>query len=234
MDFLSRVFPFLFSYSYNRSFVNKLRQKRHLFFLNFIQHISSLSAASVVRILDIGGTYHYWKSAGLLDHTRYHLTLLNIDAEYLPETIKGFSTVDGNAMSLDYPNNYFDIVFSNSVIEHMGSRQGQMRMAREVQRVGRSYYIQTPSKWFLLEPHCRIPFFQFLPKYFRAFLIYKFKINYFPTKSTYTECLKVSDSTIMLSYREFKSLFTEAEIIKETLFGITKSYTAVYLGSKIE
>lgn len=228
MDFLERAFPFLFSYSLYGAFVNKLRRKRHSIFLSFIDKVSPSSA--LVNILDIGGTYHYWKTVGLLDHTKYNLTLLNLNREYLPETINGFSSVSGNAIMLDYPDHYFDIVFSNSVIEHMGSREAQKLMAREVRRVGRSYYIQTPSKWFPIEPHCRIPFFQFLPKYLRAFFIYKFNVNYFPAKSTYTECLKVSDSTIMLSYREFKSLFPEAEITVETLLCMTKSYIAVNWG----
>jgi len=56
-----------------------------------------------------------------------------------------------------------------------------------------------------------------------------FDINYFPKASSYQEALQVSRSTLMLTKKEFRNLFPEAEIQVERLLGIPKSYTAIKL-----
>ena len=60
-------------------------------------------------------------------------------------------------------DNEFDIVFSNSVIEHVGDFWKQKLFSSEIQRVGKRYFVQTPSFWFPYEPHTLIPFYQFFP-----------------------------------------------------------------------
>jgi 2-polyprenyl-3-methyl-5-hydroxy-6-metoxy-1,4-benzoquinol methylase len=70
-----------------------------------------------------------------------------------------------------FQNDEFDIVFSNSVIEHVGSYEEQNLMASEVRRVGKRYFIQTPNLFFPIEPHFLFPFFQFLPLDYRVTLI---------------------------------------------------------------
>ena len=57
----------------------------------------------------------------------------------------------------------FDVVFSNSVIEHVETYENQRRMAAEIRRVGRRYFVQTPNRHFPLEPHFLVPGFQLLP-----------------------------------------------------------------------
>lgn len=215
----------LFSYERPDSFVNRLRIRRAHHFRSLLETIPRTGA---VRILDLGGTHHYWRTTGLLDPARYHITLFNLEAVPLPEGVGGFAVVAGDAMRLDLEDDAFDVVFSNSVIEHMGSREGMRRMAAEVRRVGRRYYIQTPSKWFPLEPHSRLPLFQFLPTAVRAAAIRVFNINYFPKRDTFKECIAVSHSTILLSKGGVRGLFPEARIRTERLFGIAKSYTAFH------
>jgi hypothetical protein len=71
----------------------------------------------------------------------------------------------------------FDLVFSNSVIEHLFSIQNQQKMANEVKRVGKNYYIQTPNKFFPIEPHWVFPFFQFLPFGLKVYLTKNFNLK---------------------------------------------------------
>jgi hypothetical protein len=60
-----------------------------------------------------------------------------------------------------------DYVFSNAVIEHVGSFQRQEVFAREVLRVAKKgYFITTPNFWFPFEPHYLLPFGQYLPRSF--------------------------------------------------------------------
>ena len=74
----------------------------------------------------------------------------------------------------------FDIVFSNSVIEHLGDIEGQRRMAKEIRRVGKYYYLQTPNRNFPVEPHFQFPFFQFLPKWLRTAIVRRWSIGWYP------------------------------------------------------
>jgi hypothetical protein len=96
------------------------------------------------------------------------LVCLNLET---PERYKIFGQLPGNcryvqgdARSLELPDQSFDIVFSNSVIEHVGTWEDQHAFARETARVGKRYWIQTPNKHFPIEPHMNFPYFQFLPR----------------------------------------------------------------------
>lgn len=223
---IGRLRRYLFDYGDPDSFVNRVRRKRSA---RFMRLLSRLPPGAIVRILDIGGTCHFWEtSVGAMDPDRVHMTLLNLEPTRLPDHAVAFSALVGNALDLPFRDEAFDIVFSNSVIEHMGSREGQQRMADEVRRVGKRFYIQTPSLWFPLEPHSHIPGFQFWPRLLRAVAIRTGTVHYFPGKPTLRDCLTVSDSTILLTRKGVQALFPAAHIYTERLFGIVKSYTAVY------
>src|SRR5206468_3871499 len=56
------------------------------------------------------------------------------------------------------------IVFSNSVIEHVGTREDQRQFAREVARDGKKYWIQTPNRRFPFDHHVMLPAIHFPPK----------------------------------------------------------------------
>ena len=73
--------------------------------------------------------------------------------------------------SLPFRDREFDIVFSNAVIEHTGSRRQQAAFAREACRVGKAFFITTPCRWFPFEHHTGLPFLHYLPPaLFRAVL----------------------------------------------------------------
>jgi hypothetical protein len=74
----------------------------------------------------------------------------------------GFQAVIADGCGLPFPDQSFDMVFSNAVIEHL-TPEGQQRMAREILRVGRSWFVTTPNFWFPIEMHHKLPLFQFLP-----------------------------------------------------------------------
>ena len=76
---------------------------------------------------------------------------------------RGFEAVLADGCCLPFPGESFDIVFSNAVIEHVTPEQ-QQQMAREILRVGRSWFVTTPNFWFPVEMHHKLPLFQFLPR----------------------------------------------------------------------
>lgn len=118
--------------------------------------------------------------------------------------------VIGDARKLPFPEKSFDIVFSNSVLEHIGDYKQQKLAAKEIRRVGKKYFVQVPNKNFPIEPHYFIPFLQFLPvklqKMFTYFLFGEKEEIYLPTK------------------RQLKILFPDGSIVEEKFLGLTKSF----------
>jgi SAM-dependent methyltransferase len=72
--------------------------------------------------------------------------------------------VQGNACALPFPDQSFDVVFSNAVIEHVGDIERQRLFVAETLRVGRRVFLTTPNRWFPIEVHTRLPFVHWLPK----------------------------------------------------------------------
>jgi len=220
------MFKLLVNHHKKNSFVNQFRQKRFELLKNGIE---KLIQKDHFKILDIGGDIQYWKNIGW-QHPACKIHLLNLYESKVPENeTDQFSSSVGNGLSLEYKKGEVDLIFSNSVIEHVGSYENQQIFAGEVRRVSNKYIVQTPSIWFPLEPHSLIPLFQFLPHPIRALLIMTFNINYFPKAKTYKAAIKVSHSTLMFTHKRFKQLFPEAEIQVERFLGIPKSYTAIKL-----
>jgi hypothetical protein len=199
------------------SLATKLRKKRFALFKNLLE-----TAPNAAHILDVGGTQTFWERMGFpeSDAADADITILNLTE--LPTTRPQFRSVAGDATDMSqYGEKEFDVVFSNSVIEHLGSFEAQRRMAAEIRRVGKRYFLQTPSRYFPIEPHFLFPFFQFLPRRVQVFLIARFDIgrNY-PTATK----LQVLNSLRLLSKKDMETLFPEARIVKERFLGLTKSY----------
>ncbi len=72
-----------------------------------------------------------------------------------------YVTCDG--CDLPFPDKSFEIVFSNAVLEHVVGAGRQEKFAREVMRVGKSWFVTTPNYWFPFESHSYLLFYQFLP-----------------------------------------------------------------------
>jgi hypothetical protein len=79
---------------------------------------------------------------------------------YYPQPV--YAVFDGCA--LPFANRSFDLVFSNAVIEHILGQGRQEQFAREVMRVGKSWFVTTPNYWYPFESHYHLPFIQFLPQ----------------------------------------------------------------------
>jgi 2-polyprenyl-3-methyl-5-hydroxy-6-metoxy-1,4-benzoquinol methylase len=119
---------------------------------------------------------------------------------------------------LPYGDREFPVAFSNSVIEHV-PKDLQGAFASEVRRVAERYYVQTPNKWFPIEPHYQLPLVQFLPDRVMQALNRRFSFGW--REKGRWEPIK------LLSARELQRLFPDAEIHRERLFGVTKSLMAV-------
>lgn len=73
--------------------------------------------------------------------------------------------VQADGRYLPFKDNTFDFVYSNAVIEHVGSYEDQRRFVAECYRVAKKgVFISTPNRYFILEVHTRLPFVGWLPR----------------------------------------------------------------------
>jgi hypothetical protein len=204
-----------------KSITHRQRKIRFGFFSKLLDTVDK-----PIRILDVGGEQVYWESMGFSDKN-VHITLLNLWTT--PVSSSNFVSVIGDATSLkEYKDKEFDIVFSNSVIEHLFSWENQVKMANEVRRVGKRYFIQTPNYYFPIEPHWVFPFFQFLPKIMKVALTQHFTLGHYPKTGNRLKSIERVNEVKLLTRKKMQRLFPEADIYKEIFFGLTKSITAYY------
>jgi hypothetical protein len=125
-----------------------------------------------------------------------------------------------------FADHQFDVVFSNSVIEHLGTIEDQRRMAREVQRVADRHFVQTPNRYFPIEPHFLFPCFQFLPLRVQVWLLMHRRMGYYDRVDSRKSAAATARSIRLLDARELRALFPGSRILRERFFGITKSLMA--------
>jgi len=197
---------------WSASIAINFRRKRFAFFKSLIT-----SLPRPLHILDVGGTQVFWETMGFIQDD-IHLTVLN--TEPVEATFPNVTTIVGDARDMrELKDKQFEVVFSNAVIEHVGNFQQQRQMAEEVQRVGKRYIVQTPNRYFPIEPHVLIPFFQFFPLKLKVFTA--IHSPNWGWKASHIEEL----STIrLMSKKELRSVFPGAHIFKEDFLGLTKSF----------
>ena len=199
---------------YERVFIPFRRRRMNRFFALF-------APSTEVRLLDIGGTAETWSSEAE-GGERFPVTLINT-FDYGPVEDNRFTSVAGDATALPFADNAFDIAFSNSVIEHLGTWEKQQIFAREARRVARKLWIQTPARSFPIEAHLLAPYIQYLPKRVQH------RIARWTPRGLLQPGLvhEIVDEVRLLTHREVKQLFPDCLILKERVLGLTKSYIAV-------
>lgn len=207
--------------AYGESLNQKFREKRFKFFISLLERIKS---EDTIKILDVGGEENYWERMNYLDNTNVEITLLNL--EKVPTKNKNFISIKGDACDLSlFEDKQFDIVFSNSVIEHVFSMDNQKKMANEIMRVGKNYYVQTPNYFFPIEPHWLFPFFQFLPFKIRVILTKNFNLGHYKKSANEEDAINRVSEVKLLTKNQMKELFPGGKLYLEFFLGLVKSIT---------
>jgi SAM-dependent methyltransferase len=181
------------------------------------------------RVLDIGGTPDCWD----LSPVRPRLVLLNTPRA--KDDLRGAAEwVAGDGRALPFRDGAFDIVFSNSVIEHVGDRASQQRFAQEVARVGRGYWVQTPDRHFPVEQHLLTPVVHWLPRAWQRAVVPRFTVWAVLTRPSSDRHRFYIDHYLndvrLLTARELAGLFPAARLIRERFCGFGKSLIAFRRG----
>lgn len=173
-------------------------------------------------ILDIGGTPECWDFLAV----RPRVTLLNTPRA--KDDLGGSASwVAGDGRALPFRDRSFDVVFSNSVIEHVGDRESQRRFAREVMRVGRRFWVQTPNRWFPVEQHLLTPVVHWLPPRWQRALVprcnlWSLLVRVTPDRRRFYIEHYLADVRL-LSAAGVRELFPGARLLRERFCGWTKS-----------
>ncbi|MFK8183695.1 MAG: methyltransferase domain-containing protein [Phormidesmis sp.] len=181
-------------------------------------------------VLDVGGRPFLWdllkQEYGVAPKS---LVLLNTPSETMLPDSPDYTVMIADGRELPYDENSFDLVFSNSVIEHVGNHAQMAQFAKECDRVGRRLYIQTPNRWFPLEAHFGALFVHWLPRTWYkklSILSLRYLFSYKdPVEKDYF--YQELETTLLVSKKELQSFFPGKRIVAERCMGIAKSLIVV-------
>ncbi|WP_291365520.1 class I SAM-dependent methyltransferase [Acetobacter sp. UBA5411] len=184
------------------------------------------------RIVDLGGTPDYWRDFPAFQG-RPEITVLVVNLVQYTSDDTRIQCIVGDATSLSsLEDNTFDLVHSNSVIEHVGTLEDMKRMAQEVRRLAPVYYVQAPNYWFPYEFHTCMIGFHWLPKMFRRFLVRQLSCGHYPRARNAAEAQAYVADANSITNRQMRTLFPDAEIKPEKFLGLTKSWMAIRRSSR--
>lgn len=211
------------------SFASRLRRSRFKLFLSLIQPFPK-----PVRILDIGGEQNYWEMMGFSSKDECLVVLLNKENQIVSK--ENFIAFRGDAGRLSRADIQmdFDVIFCNSVIEHLGCLKRQTSLANFIRSFETSYYVQTPNKSFPIEPHFLVPFYQYFPVRLQIFLHQKFHLGWYRRQPDYRQAARHILSHRLIQLKEMESLFPDGIVFRERFLGMTKSFIAIRLVSNYQ
>jgi hypothetical protein len=197
----------------------RMRARRWDWFSSLFPGITAMS------VIDLGGTAEAWLRAPVRPASVHVVNLIPGPAAPLA----GWIQVDqGDACDLPdhIRNGSYDLVFSNSVLEHVGGHAQRMRFAEAVHKLANLHWIQTPYRYFPIEPHLLFPGFQFLPLAVRAELSRRWPLVHTKPGSR-QEGLEVAMGVELVSRSEMSYYFPSSVIRAERVAGLPKSLVAV-------
>lgn len=181
-----------------------------------------------MRLLDLGGTVDSWLRAPVQPA---QITIVNL---YEPgdsddERIRPLAGDACRAIELLADagcTTGFDIVFSNSLIEHVGGHARRSEFAQQVRRLAPHHWIQTPYRYFPIEPHWLFPGMQFLPVAAKVKIATHWPLVHTKPASA-DEARKEVLWTELIGKTEMQDYFPGSTILPERMLGLTKSIIAV-------
>lgn len=214
-------------YSDRNSIEFKFRSRRFAIVKRLIE--VALAERGEARILDLGGTETYWligEDFIRQNRGKIQITLVNLDIEPVRDTDLFVPLVGDAANPKLLAGEQFDLVHSNSVVEHVGDWARMQQFAANTKRLSKRYYVQTPNYWFPYEPHFRFPGFQYLPASLRTRLIMRYSLGFFRRIDDIDEARDIIAHHTLISRRQMEQLFDDATVQFEKVMGINKSIIA--------
>lgn len=208
----------------NQSLAHRARIRRWTLLLNHFPNFAEM------RVIDLGGRADVWLTAPVRPE---EVVIVNLELgsrlERPSEPTPWMREVEGNACAprdLSHLGS-FDLVYSNSVIEHVGGHERCLRFAETVHSLGDAHWVQTPWRYFPLEPHWVFPGFQFLPIPLRSTVGKHWPIGFGGLTALRSDPVSAVLWIQLLSVTEMARYFPDSTLLHERIAGITKSIIAV-------
>jgi hypothetical protein len=181
-----------------------------------------------MRVLDLGGTVEFWRHTPI---TPAHVTLINLDDPY--ESIdtrilalSGDACCATEVLAKYGIESHFDLVFSNSLIEHVGGHSKRLELSGQIRALAPNHWVQTPYRYFPIEPHWVFPAMQFLPAAARVQVALRWPLG--GKDSDKESARRHILWTELLSTTEMREYFPDSTLLHERFLGLTKSLIAVH------
>lgn len=194
----------------------------------FAQFLALITPQEDETIVDVGvNTTEYSDTDNYLEKFYPHperITAVGLgDCTAFQKRYPRITTIPGDGRALPFPENAFDIAYSNAVIEHVGDYDDQRRFLSELYRVSRRGYLTTPNRHFPVELHTRLPLLHLL--------LSKKRFDAFVTKIG--KGWAAGDYMTLLSENDVRALFSQAGIndytlIKNRFLGLPMTFTIVW------
>jgi hypothetical protein len=177
---------------------------------------------SEMTVLDVGGVEAQWR---LSPAKPARLVMLNLfPQESEAEVIVGDACDPPEALLREH----FDLVISNSVLEHVGGHWRRQRFAETVHAISDHHWVQTPYRYFPIEPHFVCPGVQYLPKRVAVTYLSNWPIgNYRGKLRDPRRTLEYLQRIELLDLSSFRTYFPDSEIVRERIGPLIKSLIAV-------
>jgi hypothetical protein len=203
-----------------RSMGARLRARRWRWLVDTFPSLADMS------VLDIGGWVESWRRAPIRPA---HVHVVNLEKKPGDEDLPQWAEVDyADACALPerIAARRYDLVFSNSVIEHVGGHERRLRFADAVRGLGTAYWVQTPYRYFPIEPHWVAPGMQFTPLAVRRWLAQHWALSH-TRLATRAEVLSAVLWVELLDRTQMRHYFPDGGLRAERVAGLTKSLIAV-------
>lgn len=175
-----------------------------------------------MRVLDLGGQTSFWATAPVRPE---HVTLVDPNIAHLQDRAKWMAVIQGDACDHSLNLTGYDLCFSNSTIEHVGGPYRRAQFAHTVLTAAPQHWIQTPYRYFPLEPHWLFPGFQFLPLCAKAWLGERWTLGQPKGGGPVGAALDIE----LLTATEMKHLFPKSVLWRERVAGLVKSLVVIQM-----
>jgi len=185
-----------------------------------------LSIGPKTKVLDLGGGAFFWDLALSEGLPLPEVTVLNIRPAGT-QARNYLTWILGDARQTNLADQSFDVVFSNSLVEHLGNWESQIQFANEVRRLAPRYFVQTPDRHFPVEPHLITPFIHWFPKVMQRRMIRNFSVWGLLTRPSPSTCEELWKELALLSTRQMEILFPDSKLVVEHFLALPKSIIAI-------
>lgn len=199
------------------SLAAKARRRRWQLFASYFPDFPDF------HVLDLGGRPEFWRQ---MDKPPASVTVVNLEDTTANEA--WITTVRGDACNppREVQSRQFDLIFSNSLIEHLGGIANRQRCSDFIRGAADRYWVQTPYRYFPLEPHWVFPGFQFLPLSVRTSVTQRWPLGHMQRQDR-AQAVAEASWVELVSITEMHTLYPDGEILFERFAGLVKSLIAV-------